>query len=362
MIGVLHKAGDNVGDRYEVAAYIGEGGMQEVYHAKDLLLNRSVALKSPKGKSARKRFQRSAVVSAKVNHSNVAKTLDYLEDGERQYLIEELVDGCNLSEFLGDHVPALDPYSVAKVLHRLAKGLQASHHANVAHRDMKPSNVMVVGGRHFFDVKITDFGIAKLAEAEIGEAVEGGGESLTASATALGALPYMAPEMIDDFRSAGKPADVWALGAMTYELLTGNKPFGDGYKAVKAIEAAVLPDLPVEIASNKQFKSLISDILAIIEMCIVKDIAKRANCDDIVLACSQLCYSDAERKFGVISSLEYDAYGFASVEGGGNIFYHRNSTYNIKKLSVGDRVWFASFPGNPRPRAFPVVAARPKIS
>src|SRR5471030_2444798 len=91
-----HKAGDLIATRYEVIDFIGEGGMQFVYLANDLVLDRMVALKTPKNASAAKRFSRSAVVAAKVNHPNVAKTLDYVEEAERAYLIEELVHGSDL--------------------------------------------------------------------------------------------------------------------------------------------------------------------------------------------------------------------------------------------------------------------------
>jgi eukaryotic-like serine/threonine-protein kinase len=356
--GVLHKSGDLVGGRYKVRSYIGQGGMQEVYRARDTLLERAVALKSPKGPSAEKRFKRSAVVSARVKHANVAKTLDYFEDGTRPYLIEELVVGCNLSEFRRQHVPALDPYSVARILHHLAKGVQASHHANVIHRDLKPSNVMVVGGATFNDVKITDFGIAKLAEEEIGAAVGGGGEALTASATALGALPYMAPEMIDDPKNVGKAADIWALGAITFELLTGDKPFGDGYKAVPRIQAASVPPLPHTIAKNTQFSALAGEIYALVLESMKLDTGDRLDADGLVERCGSLCYSNAQRHYGTITSLEHNAYGFISPDGsGGSVFYHMNSTYNLPSVKVGTRVWYSKYPGNPRPRAFPVVAA-----
>jgi serine/threonine-protein kinase len=92
----IHVVGDVIGDRYEILAYIGEGGMQEVYRAKDLLLSREVALKAPKNESARKRFKRSAAVSAKVNHANVAKTLGLCVDAQAADLIEEFVDGRDL--------------------------------------------------------------------------------------------------------------------------------------------------------------------------------------------------------------------------------------------------------------------------
>jgi eukaryotic-like serine/threonine-protein kinase len=137
------------------------------------------------------------------------------------------------------------------VFHHLAKGLAASHHATVVHRDLKPSNIMVVDGELFNEVKITDFGIAKMAEEEL-IAVEGGESSLTASNTAIGALPYMAPEMIKSIRKAGAPADVWSLGAMVFELLSGQKPFGVGYRAVPAIMEAKVPPLPSMIKSNRE--------------------------------------------------------------------------------------------------------------
>jgi eukaryotic-like serine/threonine-protein kinase len=222
----IHVAGDLLGERYEVLAYVGEGGMQEVYRAKDLLLSREVALKAPKNASAEKRFKRSAVVSARVNHANVAKTLDYVSTPKRPYLIEEFVDGLDLGEILRSVYKVLDPHLVARVLHRLAKGVAASHHAGVVHRDLKPSNVMVVGGETFKEVKITDFGIAKMAEQEIDEAAKGGDASLTASKTALGAIPYMAPEAIKATGQAGMASDIWSIGAMAYEQLCGARPFG----------------------------------------------------------------------------------------------------------------------------------------
>ncbi len=213
--------------------------MQIVYGAMDRVLKREVALKTPKNDSAKKRFRQSAIASARVNHPNVAKTLDYFEENHRQYLVEELIDGTDLDKALLKRIKFLDTYLAARVFHYLAKGLAASHHACVIHRDLKPTNVMVTGGFQLSSIKITDFGIAKMADEEIAEAVEGGGESISASSTVVGALPYMAPEAINTPREVGKPADIWSVGAMMFELLTGMKPFGSGLKAVRKIEEAV---------------------------------------------------------------------------------------------------------------------------
>lgn len=179
---------DVIGGRYEVHKYLGEGGMQFVYVARDQLTGRLVALKTPKNKSATKRFRRSAVVAAKVNHPNVAKTLDYLKINNQRYLIEELIEGKDMKAALLEDATFLDPYLAAKVLHHLAKGVAAAHHAGVVHRDLKPTNIMVVGDYSLTELKITDFGIAKMAGEELQEAVEGGEHSMTTSQTAVGAL------------------------------------------------------------------------------------------------------------------------------------------------------------------------------
>lgn len=356
MSGVLHAIGDIVGGRYEVVGYIGQGGMQEVYRVHDHLLERFAVLKSPKNPSAKKRFSRSATLSARVNHDNVAKTLDYVEDGAHFYLVEELVEGCDLGHFLKNHVPLLDPFAAGRVMHHLAKGLRASHHVNVIHRDLKPTNIMVVGGRDFSGFKITDFGIAKMAQEEIEEAVAGDEEGLTSSQTALGALPYMAPETIDDMTNAGKPADVWAIGALTFEVLTGKRPFGAGYKAVPLIQAAKVPPLPSTLTSNSQFEPFASSIFEIIKLCMQKDPAARLTADQLVTACEGLYYSTAPREFGTIRRFDNSNWGFANAPGG-DVFCHVSTIYAASTLAVGERVWMSTYPGSPQRRAFPIVKA-----
>jgi serine/threonine-protein kinase len=354
-IGSIHRSGEVIGGRYRIEDYIGAGGMQEVYAAHDILLRRSVALKVPKNESAEKRFKRSATVSAKVNHINVAKTLDYFEVGNKGYLIEELVDGKDMSRVLKEDMPVIDPLMTAYLLHRLARGLAASHHADIVHRDLKPSNVIAVGGRALLDVKITDFGIAKMAEEEIAEAVEGDDESLTASDTAIGALPYMAPEMIQSMKNAGKHSDIWSLGALVFELMSGTKPFGTGLKAVPAILEARAPEIPKIVSGNRQFSHIGGDVHALVVKCMKKRPEDRITADELVIECGKLCYPLTKREFGIVTKFDNGSWGFIKPTQGKGVFFHRQSLFGSKTISEGDYVWFARHAGGGNDRAFPVV-------
>ena len=359
----IHQVNDSIGDnRYKIIRFIGEGGMQQVYEAQDLVLEKSVALKVPKNSSALKRFRRSAVVSAQINHPNVAKTLDYLEDGEISYLIEELIDGDNLNDgFLGK-VKFVDPYLAAKVFHYLAKGVAASHHVGVFHRDLKPDNIMIVGGFNLDQIKITDFGIAKLAEAEF-TSVLGNENDTLASSTAVGAIPYMAPEMFLDAKSAGLPADIWALGAMMYELISGKKPFGSGHIAIAKIldqinPGAIKPEQPSQIVQNSQVKPLGDALYQIILSCMNSDVDSRVTADELVTKCEKLSYPIAPRQMGTVTAKhpQYN-WGNISTDFGGKFFFHFDSVFGEAPI-VGSRVCFSAFSGQPLDRAHPVIVLR----
>lgn len=351
----LHATGDVIADRYEIIDFAGEGGMQEVYLAQDLHLKRRVAVKTPKNASADKRFERSAIVSAKVNHPNVAKTLDYINEAEAQYLVEEFIEGSDIKRGLVDAFHALDPSLVAKILHHLAKGLAASHRAGVIHRDLKPSNVMFTGGPEVHAVKITDFGIAKMAAEEIEDAFVGGDESMSASKTVVGALPYMAPEIFLDRNNAGTPSDIWAVGALTYELLKGEPPFGSGLNAVAQILKDDPPECPVRFRGRAQFFPLANALSEIVLSCLNRDAAARPTAFELSEKCADLCYTVSERAFGeCISMVSTGAWGTIRADSGQTVFFHRMSVFG-PRLSVGDRVCFSSFPGVPYPRAHPVL-------
>lgn len=351
----IHNRGDLIDNRYEIIRFVGEGGMQEVYCATDLILGREVALKIPKNSSARKRFKRSAVVSARVNHPNVAKTLDYIETESSSYLIEEFISGKDIKEGLLQQLGVIDPYLTAKIFHYLAKGISASHQAGVIHRDLKPSNVMFVGDFNLSEIKITDFGIAKMAQEEIVNAVEGGESSTSASATVMGALPYMAPEMIKDSRNAGKPSDIWALGAMMYELISGQKPFGSGLVAVPNILEAKSPSKPTYIDKNVQFESLGNELYELILNCLQENPEDRPTAEILVQNCENLCYPVVKRQTGVCTYLHPQySWGYIKNNNQHTIFFHFDSVYG-NRPTVGSQVCFSAFPGSPNPRAHPVI-------
>lgn len=354
MNGPLTKDMTPIGGRYEPKSWISAGGMQHVYFAVDRLFGRKVALKTPKDDAGAKRFKQSAVVSAKVNHVNVAKTLDYLEESDgRAFLVEELVEGPDLETLLGKHLPFLPPTTCARLMHQLAKGLAASHSARVVHRDLKPSNIMIVGGLAFAEAKITDFGIAKLAEEEIGAWAESQGT--TQSKTVLGAIPYMSPESINDFKVATMPSDVWSLAAIIFRLIAGVPPFGAGLKSVPKIVQAARPEMPANLRPA-QFKRLGGELYELIASCLDKDPLKRPTAAQLVVACESLCYSMDQYETGTVSTVKSPTIGFISADGGKkDLMYHRDCFYGGGTIAVGKRIWFARGEGFGNDRAFPIV-------
>ena len=347
----LPNSGLPLAGRYEAKEWIGAGGMQNVFLALDTYFGRKVALKTPKDGAGNKRFSASATVSARINQSNVAKTLDYFVVEDRPFLVEEFVEGEDLSATMKRGIPYLPPTACARVLHQLAKGLAASHHADVVHRDLKPSNIMIVGGLKFLEAKITDFGIAKMAADEIGS---WDGKGSTTSKTILGAIPYMAPESISDFKKSDKASDVWAIAAIVYELMSGTCPFGTGLLAIPAILAAVPPSAPAQIFGS-QFRALGGDVFSILLACMSKDPLLRPNADDLVKMCEKLCYGIEAYETGQVSKNHSAAVGFISADKGGDLMYHRDSFYGDNTRDVGTALWYARHPGGGNDRAFPII-------
>lgn len=349
------RKGSDVG-RYQVDVPLGEGGMQQVYRAHDTLFGRHVVLKVPKNDDGERRFERSAHAAARVNHTNVARTLDFLDVGGRRYLVEEYVHGLDLGKLL-KQVPRLDPYMVARVLHGMARGVAAVHGADVVHRDLKPSNVMVAGGLAFADVKITDFGVARMAIAEIDDALAGGDLSLTGSKTLIGHLPYLAPEVLRDRKTVDRRADVWAVGALAFHLLSGRPPFGHELaEAVVKILSAPVPQLPPDVSGHPQFGPLGREIYGIAAACMQRDPGARPTAPQLVDLCGRLCYPVSTREVGRVTGYPGNTFGFASADAdGAEVFFHVDSVFGKARPAVGGQIWFSRHPGHPYPRAHPVV-------
>ncbi|MGK5037335.1 serine/threonine-protein kinase [Janthinobacterium sp. LB3P118] len=354
-----------IAGRYKIVEHIGRGGMQEVYRAEDMLLDMDVALKTPQIGQQSKRFKASAQIAAKVNHHNVAKTLDYLCVSGVDYLIEEFVDGETLEQKL-DLFGILDPHLGARVLHHLAKGLLSSHRAGVIHRDLKPSNVMVSRGVNVHDLKITDFGIATLTEEFFDEAAKSGDITRSNSGTIKGALPFMAPEMM--FRRPGEnpgfSVDIWSLGAMMFRLLTGEYPFGVYLEAAVNVKNMNRKPWPKFMTNKAQFSPLAKELQTLVDSCLNYDPIRRPSAEQLSIRCQELCYLAVDRKEAIIDRFIQNGYSGFATGNDGTVFFSMQSTYGVTAPDSGEnnRICFSSFPGNPRSRAHPILVLKKKKS
>lgn len=350
-------------DRYQIIERVGQGGMQEVFKAKDSVIGKLVAVKTPLPGQTHRRFKQSAILAAKVNNHGTAKTLDYFEEDDRPFLVEEFVDGETLDKAILDFSGYVDPPFAAILFGKLAKGIAASHHAGVVHRDLKPSNVMVTGGFSLDAVKITDFGIATLAKEILDEEIVGNTDiTKSTSGTVKGAIPFMSPEMM--FRKKGQsieaPADIWSLGCLIFYACTGLHPFGVGLDAVLAIGNNQRLEWPGFMTSNPQFRPVAETLQAIVEKCLATDPADRPSAIDLIQELSKMCVFSKPRSVGRISYMKNTAVGFITDETGRQTMFHKASIFGQGQPQVERRVIFASSPGRPRDRAFPILMEQTK--
>ena len=215
--------GEKVSGRYEIEELVGHGGMSSVYKAHDTLLERHVALKVLHEQYSGdddfvERFKREARSVAQLQHPNIVTVIDRGEEDGRQFIVFEYIDGENLKERVMRE-GRLDVPVALEIALEVARGLAFAHENGLVHRDVKPQNVLLNGdGR----AKVTDFGIARTVDVD----------GMTQTGTVLGTSNYIAPE-----QASGQPvdahSDVYSLGAVLYELLTGDVPFpGENFVAV----------------------------------------------------------------------------------------------------------------------------------
>jgi formylglycine-generating enzyme required for sulfatase activity len=210
--------------RYRIVRELGGGGGGIVFLAHDPLLDRQVALKVPRPEallteSARRRFRQEARATAGLRHPHLVPVHDVGEDGAVCYLVTEYCPGGSLSDWLRGRPEPLGPRQAAELVARLARAVAYLHEHNVLHRDLKPANVLL---EEDGTPRITDFGLARL--------LDGDGQG-TQTGQAVGTPSYMAPEQAEGRKDVGRAADVYGLGAILYELLTGQPPFRGATRA-----------------------------------------------------------------------------------------------------------------------------------
>jgi eukaryotic-like serine/threonine-protein kinase len=207
--------------KYQVVELIGQGGFGRVYKAFDPALKRHVAVKTCllQDGEMRARFGREAEIAANLRHPHIVTVYDYGHEGDEPYLVQEYLEGEDLDHKLkrGD---AIDPQQLLEWLRQTAEGLEYAHTHGVLHRDIKPANIRVLPAG---DVRIMDFGIAKLLEED---------RQLTRTGMSVGTPSYLAPEQLMGLRVDHR-ADIFSFGAMAYELVSGKKPFeADSFTAI----------------------------------------------------------------------------------------------------------------------------------
>ena len=238
--------GQKVNSRYEIIKTIGEGGMANVYLARDTILDRNVAIKVLRGDLSSdekfvRRFQREALSASSLSHPNIVEIYDVGEDDGDYYIVMEYVEGKNLKQLLKKR-EKLTTAEVVDIMLQITSAMGVAHDSLIIHRDLKPQNILI---KDDGEIKITDFGIAMALNAT----------QLTQTNSAMGSVHYFPPEQANGKGSTLK-SDVYSLGIMMYELLTGVLPFrGDNAVeiALKHLKEPIpsirteLPELPQSI-------------------------------------------------------------------------------------------------------------------
>lgn len=268
--------GKILAERYELIEKIAEGGMARVYRGRDLLLKRTVAVKILKDQMTGdaafiRRFEREAQSAAALSHPHIVNIYDVGEEDGTYYMVMEYVDGKNLKEYIREKGP-LPVSEAVQITRQIAEALQQAHAAGVVHRDIKPQNILF---SHDGKVKVTDFGIA----------IAGDGVTVTVGDEIIGSVQYISPEQARG-GLAGKQSDLYSLGVVLYEMVTGKVPFtGESPVAVamKHIQEQIIP--PRRLV-EKIPESLEQIILKAVE----KDSADRYNSASELL--EDLYYAD----------------------------------------------------------------------
>ena len=248
--------GQKINDRYQIIKSIGEGGMANVYLAYDTILDRDVAVKVLRGDLSNdekfvRRFQREALNSSSLSHPNIVEVYDVGDDNGQYFIVMEYIEGKNLKTLLKKR-GKLTVSEVIDIMSQIADGLSVAHDSYIIHRDIKPQNIMILENGL---VKITDFGIAMAMNAT----------QLTQTNSVMGSVHYLPPEQASGKGSTLK-SDIYSMGILMYELLTGVLP----YRGDNAVEIA-LKHLKEPLPSIRE---ILPDIPQSVENIILKSAAK----------------------------------------------------------------------------------------
>lgn len=249
------RSGERINDRYRIEQQIGSGGMANVYRAHDEILNRTVAIKVLRSEFSHneqfiRRFEREAHAATSLNHPNIVAIYDVGDERDIYYIVMEHVDGMTLKQYLQEDYISVD--EALRIMGQICDAIDHAHANRIIHRDIKPQNMMIDQGGN---VKVTDFGIA----------VAMSNATLTHTMSVLGSVHYFSPEQARG-KFADEKSDIYSLGAVLYELVTGRVPFiGETPVAVALQHLQDDPIRPMDLNPN---------IPQALENCIMQALAK----------------------------------------------------------------------------------------
>jgi serine/threonine-protein kinase len=340
---------------YEILDPLGAGGMGEVFRARDTKLNRFVAVKVLPDLFATDparlaRFRREAQVLAAMNHSNIAHIHEFEDSTGVHALVMELVEGPTLAERIA-HGP-LEIGEALAIARQIAEALAAAHEQGIVHRDLKPANIKV---RDDGTVKVLDFGLAKLAPSEASENTSGSSAhqptvtspAMTLAGVMMGTAAYMSPEQTKG-RPADKRSDVWAFGAVVYEMLTARRAF-DGEDVTEALANVLKTEphwdaLPVNVPRH---------VRRLLQGCLAKD--RRQRVADMSVALFVL--SEDSAPTAILPSPA--AGGTRSASSSGRRLLVLGLAALASASAVGTAVWLAMRPSPPSITRFALAQTGP---
>lgn len=239
-----------IAKRYMVVKHIGQGGMADVYVAVDTLLNREVAVKVLRGELSNDpvallRFQREANASTALSHPNIVDIYDVGEENGYHYIVMEYVRGKDLKQLIAQRGALCKEEAVA-IMKQLVSAVAEAHRCNIIHRDIKPQNVLI---KDDGTLKVVDFGIALAQDAL----------QLTQSDSVMGSVHYLAPEVARG-EAATRQSDIYSLGIVFYELLSGEVPF-HGEQAVQIAMKHMREEIPSIRKLNPQLPQAVENVI-----------------------------------------------------------------------------------------------------